>query len=80
VKLKLAYSALAAATLAASTLFAAAQGPSGGTGAIASIPGSIVRAAEQGQPVTQPGIINIITSPTPPSSNAVSKQKNDQPW
>jgi len=55
--------------------FAAAQSPSGGTSAIASIPGSVVRGAEQGQPVTPPGIINIIASPTPPSSNAGSKQK-----
>jgi hypothetical protein len=49
---------------------AAAQGTSGGTGAIASIPSSVVRGHEQ-----QPGIITMITSPTPPGANAVSKQK-----
>jgi hypothetical protein len=59
----------------ASTHLAAAQGPSGGTGAIASIPSSVVRAGEQRQPVTQPGIISIIAGSTPPSSNADSKQK-----
>jgi hypothetical protein len=52
-KFKLAYSA--AAMFLASTQLAAAQGPAGGIGAIASIPGNIVR-AEPGQPVPQQGI------------------------
>ena len=42
-KSKLAYSGLAAAALLALTQPAAAQGTSGGTGAVASIPGSVVR-------------------------------------
>jgi hypothetical protein len=58
--------------LLASTQFAAAQGPAGGTGAIASIPGYIVR-AEPGQPVPQQGILSIIT--TPPGSNADARQR-----
>jgi hypothetical protein len=68
-RFKLAYSA--AAALLASTQFAAAQGPAGGTGAIASIPGNIVR-AEPGQPVPQQGILGILT--TPPNSNADPRQ------
>ncbi len=68
-------SAFVIASLLASTHPAAAQGTSGGTGAIASIPSSVVRAGEQGQPVTRPGILSIFTSSTPPSSSAVSKQK-----
>jgi len=73
-KSKLAYSTFAAALLLASTQFATAQGPSGGTGAVASIPGNVVRGAEQRQPATQLGIISIITSATPPKSNVGSKQ------
>jgi hypothetical protein len=65
----MAYSA--AAAFLASTQLAAAQGPSGGNGAIASIPGNIVR-AEPGQPVPQQGILGILT--TPPGSNADSRQ------
>jgi hypothetical protein len=49
---------------------AAAQGTSGSTGAVASIPGSVVRGHEQ-----QPGIITMITSPPPPGANAVSKPR-----
>ena len=74
-KSKLAHSAFVIASLLALTHFAAAQGTSGSTGAIASIPSSVVRAREQGQAVTQPGLFSIITSSTRPSSNAVSKQK-----
>jgi len=74
-KSKLAYSTFAAALLLASTQFATAQGPSGGTGAVASIPGNVVRGAEQRQPATQLGIISIITSATPPKSNVGSKQR-----
>jgi hypothetical protein len=54
---------------------AAAQGTSGGTGAIASIPSSVVRAREQALPVTQLGLISILTSPNPLSPDAVSKPK-----
>jgi hypothetical protein len=68
-KSRTAYSA--AAALLASTQLAAAQGPAGSTGAIASIPGYIVR-AEPGQPVPQQGILSILT--TPPGSNADSRQ------
>ncbi len=73
-KSRLAYSAFAAAILLALTQFATGQGPSGGTGAVASIPGSVVRGAEQRRPATPPGIISIITSATPPKSNVGSKQ------
>jgi hypothetical protein len=66
--------AIAAAILLALTQLATAQGPSGGTGAVASIPGSVVRGAEQGQPVTQPGILGIMTSATPPNPAVDSKQ------
>jgi hypothetical protein len=61
----------AAIVLLASTQFAAAQGPAGSTGAIASIPGYIVR-AEPGQPVPQQGILSILT--TPPNSNVDTRQ------
>jgi len=54
---------------------AVAQGTSGGTGAIASIPSSVVRAREQAQPVTQFGLISILTSPNPLSPDAVLKPK-----
>ena len=46
-KSKIAYPALAATALLASTQLAAAQGTSGGTGAIASIPGSVARGHER---------------------------------
>jgi hypothetical protein len=49
---------------------AAAQGTGGSTGAIASIPGSVVRGHEQ-----QPGLFSILASPPPPGADAVSKQK-----
>ena len=49
---------------------AAAQGTGGSTGAIASIPGSVVRGHEQ-----QPGIFTIITSPPSPGADAVSTPK-----
>ena len=60
-KCGLVYSAL---VLFASAQLAAAQGPSGSTGAIASIPGEIVRGAEQRPPVTQPGIFSPLASGT----------------
>jgi hypothetical protein len=50
---------------------AAAQGTGGSTGAIASIPGSVVRDHEQ-----QPGILSLITNPPPPpGADAVAKPK-----
>jgi hypothetical protein len=70
--MKLVYSVLA---LFAFTQVAAAQGTSGGTGAIASIPSSVVRAGEQKTPVTQPGLISILTNPTQPDVNFNSKQE-----
>jgi hypothetical protein len=74
-KSKLMHSAFVIASLLVSTDFAAAQGTSGSTGAIASIPSSVVRAREQGQAVTQLGLFSIITSSTSPGPDAVSKQK-----
>jgi hypothetical protein len=47
---------------------ASAQGTGGSTGAIASIPGSVVRDHQQ-----QPGILSLIASPPPPSADAASK-------
>jgi hypothetical protein len=47
---------------------ASAQGTGGSTGAIASIPGSVVRDHQQ-----QPGILSLIASPPPPSADAVSR-------
>jgi hypothetical protein len=67
--------AVAVVALLAWTLLAQAQGTSGSTGAVASIPSSVVRAGEQRQPVTQPGIISIITGSTLPGPNVDSKQK-----
>jgi hypothetical protein len=49
---------------------AAAQGTGGSTGAIASIPGSVVRGHEQ-----QPGLFSILANPPPPSADAVSKPR-----
>jgi hypothetical protein len=54
-KSKMTCSALAATALLALMQLAAAQGTSGGTGAIASIPGSVVRGHEQG-----PGLISVL--------------------
>jgi len=65
-KSKIAY--FAAAALLALTQLAAAQGTSGGTGAIASIPGSVVRGHEQGH-----GLMSIITGSTLSQPN-VSKE------
>jgi hypothetical protein len=59
---------LTAAALFASTQLAAAQGTSGGTGAIASIPSSVVRGHEQGR-----GLVSIIAGSTLPQPD-VSKQ------
>jgi hypothetical protein len=73
-KSKLMHSAFVIASLLVSIHFAEAQSTSGSTGAIASIPSSVVRAREQGQAVTQPGLFSI-TSSTQPGPDAVSKQK-----
>jgi hypothetical protein len=73
-KTKLAGSAFAVIVVLAPMQPAIAQGPAGGTGAIASIPSSVYRAAEQARPVTQPGILGIIASPPPPSPDVDSKQ------
>jgi hypothetical protein len=69
-KSNIAYSVLAAASLLALTQPAAAQGTSGGTGAVASIPGSVVRGHEQG-----PGLISIMTGATVPDSSVDSKRR-----
>jgi hypothetical protein len=73
-KSKLAYSGLAAAALLALTQPAAAQGISGGTGAGASIPGSVVRGHEQG-----PGLFSIVTRSTLPNANLDSRQRTPRP-
>jgi hypothetical protein len=73
-KTKLACSALAATVLLAHMQPATAQGPAGGTGAIASIPSSVYRAAEQARPITQPGILGIIASPPPPNPDLDPRQ------
>jgi len=55
---------------------AAAQGPAGSTGAIASIPGSIVR-WQPGDPVPPPGLFTILTSPSlrdPPPPQPVGRE------
>jgi len=69
-KSKVAYSALAVASLLALTQLAAAQGTGGSTGAIASIPGSVVRGHEQG-----PGLFSIVTGSTLPNANLDSRQR-----
>jgi hypothetical protein len=71
------YFALAAAGLFASTELAAAQGTSGGTGAIASIPGSVVR-AEPGQPA-QPGLISILTNPPQSDTRPRAARRSESP-
>jgi hypothetical protein len=55
---------------------AAAQGPAGSTGAVASIPGSIVR-WQPGDPVPSPGLFTILTSPSlrdPPPPQPVRRE------
>jgi hypothetical protein len=64
-KFKSAYSAFAIAALLVSTQPIMAQGTSGATGAVASIPGSVVRGHEQGL-----GLISILTAPRSLNSNA----------
>jgi hypothetical protein len=55
---------------------AAAQGPAGSTGAIASIPGYIVR-WQPGDPVPPGGLFSILTSPSlrdPPTPQPVRRE------
>jgi hypothetical protein len=73
-KSKVVFFGLAAAALLALTQRATAQGTSGGTGAIASIPGSIVRGHEQG-----PGLVSIIAGSTLPNSNLNQKRRTARP-
>jgi hypothetical protein len=73
-KSKIARSMLAVAALLASTQFAVAQGTSGGTGAVASIPGSVVRGHEQGI-----GLFSIVTGSTLPNANLYSRQRTPRP-
>jgi hypothetical protein len=73
-KSKMTCSALAATALLALMQLAAAQGTSGGTGAIASIPGSVVRGQEQG-----PGLISILTGSAPPNPSLDSKRRTARP-
>jgi hypothetical protein len=74
VKSRIVYSVLLAAALFSSAQFAAAQGTSGGNGAVASIPGSVVRGHEQG-----PGLISIIAGSTLPNSNLDSRRRTARP-
>jgi hypothetical protein len=73
-KSKIAYSVLAAAALLASTQVALAQGTSGATGAVASIPGSVVRGHEQG-----PGLFSIVTGSTLPNTSLDSTRRTARP-
>jgi hypothetical protein len=68
------HSALVIASLLAFAHPAAAQGPAG-SGGVASIPGSVVRAGDQRQFVAPPGLISIITGSTPAGSNLDSNQR-----
>jgi hypothetical protein len=71
--MKLKFACSFSAVLLAIPQLAIAQGPSGSTGAVASIPGSVVRAREDPHPVSQPGILSLIGNPPPPYSAADSK-------
>jgi hypothetical protein len=73
-KSNMTYFALGAAALLALTQLAAAQGTSGGTGAVASIPGSVVRGHEQ-----RPGLFSIVTGSTLPNANLDSRQRSPRP-
>jgi hypothetical protein len=63
-----------ASTLLASTQLAAAQGTSGGTGAVASIPGSVVRGHEQGF-----GLFSILTDTGPSNQNPGPAKRTTRP-
>ena len=64
------YFAFTAAALLVFADVAAAQGTSGGNGAVASIPGSVVRDHQQG-----PGLISILSGSTPPNYSSVRTQR-----
>ena len=64
------YFAFTAAALLVFADVAAAQGTSGGNGAVASIPGSVVRDHQQG-----PGLISILSGSAPPNYSSASTQK-----
>jgi hypothetical protein len=70
-KFKSAHSAFAIAAVLASTQPIMAQGTSGSTGAVASIPGSVVRGHEQGE-----GLISILTAPRSLNSNADARSES----
>src|SRR5258708_40187643 len=65
-KSEMVHLAFTAAALLALTDVATAQGTSGGNGAVASIPGSVVRSHEQ-----TPGRISILSGSTPPNYTSV---------
>ncbi len=65
---------LAAATVPAITQPSLAQGTSGATGAVASIPSSVVRDHQQG-----PGLFSILTGSTLPNSSADSRPRPTGP-
>src|SRR5882757_5669735 len=65
---------LAAAAVPALTQSSLAQGTSGATGAVASIPSSVVRDHQQG-----PGLFSILTGSTPPNSSADSRPRATGP-
>ena len=62
--------ALPMAVLLVSTQVALAQGPSGGNGAVASIPASVVRGQQEG-----PGLLSILTDSTTPTRNLSSTSR-----
>jgi len=70
-KSKSACSAFAAAALLASVQPIVAQGTSGATGAVASIPGSVVRGHEQ-----TPGLIGIMLAPRSLNADANGKSES----
>lgn len=65
---------LAAAAVPAITQPSLAQGTSGATGAVASIPGSVVRDHQQG-----PGLFSVITGSTLPNSSTDSRPRATGP-
>lgn len=69
-KSEMVHLAFTAAALLALTDVATAQGTSGGNGAVASIPGSVVRGHEQ-----TPGLISILSGSTPPNYSSVPAQR-----
>ena len=69
-KSEMVHLAFTAAALLALTDVATAQGTSGGNGAVASIPGSVVRGHEQ-----TAGLISILSGSTPPNYSSVPAQR-----